>query len=116
MTRALYLVCGIFFTALGIVGAFMPILPTVPFLLLAIFFFARSRPEWADKLYAHPRYGPPLLRWRDQRAISRKAKISSLMVMALSAAASWLTAGWPWAAVASLILLCSGTWIWTRAE
>ena len=116
MARAIYMVLGLFFVALGVVGAFLPILPTVPFLLLAIFFFARSRPEWAERLYAHPRYGPPLRKWRDRKAIGRRAKLSAIAAMIASAVASWLTAGWPWAAVASAVLLCSGTWIWTRPE
>lgn len=116
MARTIYLILGLFFVAVGAVGAFLPVLPTVPFLLLAVFFFARSHPEWAERLYAHPRYGAALTRWRDRRAISHKAKVSSLTVMALSAIASWLTAGWPWAAVASALLLGSGTWIWTRPE
>ena len=39
-----------------------------------------------------------------------------LWVDDLRAAVSWLVAGWPWAAVASALLLGSGTWIWTRPE
>lgn len=116
MVRALYLAAGLLCVAIGVVGAFLPVLPTVPFLLLAIFFFARSRPEWADRLYAHPKYGPALRSWRDKRAIGRRAKVSAVAVMAVSAVASWLTAGWPWAAVASAALLCSAAWIWTRPE
>lgn len=116
MARHLYLAAGLICVALGTIGAFLPVLPTVPFLLLAIFCFARSRPEWAERLYAHPRYGPSLRQWRDRRAISRKAKISSLGVMALSAIFSWVTIGWPWAAVVTGILLCTGSWIATRSE
>ena len=68
MARPLYLAAGLLCVALGAIGAFLPVLPTVPFLLLAIFCFARSRPEWAERLYAHPRYGPALRQWRDRRA------------------------------------------------
>jgi len=116
LVRALYLAGGLLFVALGVVGAFLPVLPTVPFLLLAVFCFARSRPAWAERLYAHPSYGPALRKWRDRRAIGRRAKVSALAVMAVSAAVSWLTVGWPWAVVASLALLGSGTWLWTRPE
>ena len=114
MARHLYLAAGLICVALGAIGAILPVLPTVPFLLLAVACFARSRPEWAQRLHAHPRYGPPLRRWRDRRAISRRAKASALMVMAASAAASWLTVGWPWAAVVTGVLLCTGIWIATR--
>lgn len=116
MARHLYLVAGLLCVALGTVGAFLPVLPTVPFLLLAVFCFARSRPEWAARLYAHPRYGPALREWRDRRAISRKGKLSAIAVMAASAAVSWLTIGWPWAAAATAVLLGTGSWIATRAE
>ena len=114
MARHLYLAAGLICVALGAVGALLPVLPTVPFLLLAAFCFARSRPEWAERLYAHPRFGPPLRRWRDRQAISRSAKVSALAAMALSAGLSWLTIGWPWAAVVTGVLLCTGAWIATR--
>jgi uncharacterized membrane protein YbaN (DUF454 family) len=70
----------------------------------------------ARHLYPHPHYGTALRQWRDRRAISRKAKVSALAVMALSAAASWAAIGWPWAAVVTGVLLCTGTWIATRSE
>ena len=116
MARHLYLAAGLICVVLGAVGAFLPVLPTVPFLLLAVFCFTRSRPEWAQRLYAHPRYGEALRQWRDRKAISRKAKISALAVMVASVLVSWLTIGWPWAAVVTGTLLCTGTWIATRAE
>jgi uncharacterized membrane protein YbaN (DUF454 family) len=116
LARHFYLAAGLLCVALGAIGAFLPVLPTVPFLLLAVFCFARSRPEWAERLYAHPRYGPPLREWRDRKAISRKAKLSALAVMAVSAAISWATIGWPWAAGVTAVLLCTGGWIATRPD
>lgn len=116
MARHFYLAAGLICVALGAIGAFLPVLPTVPFLLLAVFCFARSRPEWADRLYAHPRYGAALRQWRDRQAISRKAKLSALAVMAVSAAVSWATIGWPWAAAVTAVLLCTGTWLATRPQ
>lgn len=116
MARALYLAAGLLCIALGVLGIALPVLPTVPFFLLAAFCFARSRPEWAARLYDHPRYGPAMREWRDRRAISRKAKIASLATMALGGAVSWWTIGWPGAAGVTAVLLCTGTWIGTRAE
>lgn len=116
LARHLFLAAGLICAALGAIGVFLPVLPTVPFLLLAVFCFARSRPEWADRLYAHPRFGAALREWRDRRAISRRAKLSAIAIMAASAAVSWLTIGWPWAAAVTLVLVGTSTWIATRSQ
>lgn len=116
MVRTLYFGGGLLCIALGVLGAFLPVLPTVPFLLLAAFCFTRSRPEWAERLYAHPRYGPAMREWRDRRAISRRAKTAAIATMAAGAIVTWFTIGWPWAGGVAAILCCTATWIWTRAE
>ncbi len=116
MRRHLYQAGGLFFTGLGIIGAFLPLLPTVPFLLLALFCFARSNPAWAQRLLDHPTYGPPLLDWQNRRAIPRRAKLAALTAMAVSVGITALTAGWPWVLVPVAVMLVSGSWIWTRAE
>ena len=114
--RHLWLSAGLTAFAVGTVGIALPLLPTVPFYLLAAFCFARSRPEWAERLHNHPRYGPPLREWRDRRAIGRRAKISALIAMAVGVVATWFALGWPWALIPLAVMAISGTWIWTRAE
>lgn len=116
MTRQLYLGAGLLSLALGLIGAALPIVPTVPFLLLAAFCFARSNPAWEQRLLDHPRYGGPLRDWRTRRAISRRAKVSALAAMSVGAVVSWLTLGMPWVLVSLAILTISGSWIWTRNE
>ena len=114
--RRLWLGGGLAALAFGTVGIALPLLPTVPFYLLAAFCFARSRPEWAERLYAHPRYGPPLQAWRERRAIGRRAKLSALAALFASVVVVELTLGWPWVLIPAAIAAVSGTWIWTRAE
>ena len=116
MRRQLYLASGVISVALGTVGVFLPILPTVPFLLLATFCFARSNPVWEQRLLDHPRYGPPLRQWRERRAISRKAKQGALIAMAAGVVLTAVTAGWPWVLIPAAVMGITGTWIWTRAE
>ena len=62
--RRLYLALGFFFVALGFIGAFLPVLPTTPFLILATTCFARSSPR--------------LENWRERGAIPLKAKLLAL--------------------------------------
>ncbi|MFA7587691.1 MAG: YbaN family protein [Novosphingobium sp.] len=114
--RPLWLAGGIVSMALGLVGIALPIMPTVPFFLLAAWCFTRSRPEWAQWLYDHPRYGPGMREWRDRRAISRKAKISAILAMTAGVGFSWFAIGWPWAGISVAVLVICGTWLWTRAE
>src|SRR5690606_32392440 len=95
MRRPLFLAAGLTSLGLGIVGAFLPVLPTVPFLLLAAFCFARGNPAWERRLLAHPRWGPPILEWRERRAISRKGKLAAFAMLAVSTAVAWLGMGWP---------------------
>lgn len=116
MRRHLWTGAGLFFVGVGAVGAFLPLLPTVPFLLLALFCFARGNPVWEQRLLAHPKYGPLLLDWRQRRAIPRRAKWAALIAMAISVLVTGLTAGWPWVLIPVAVMALSGTWIWTRNE
>ncbi|MEX0923114.1 MAG: YbaN family protein [Rhodovibrionaceae bacterium] len=70
--------------ALGVLGAFLPLLPTTPFLLLALACFARSSERFHSWLYSHPRFGPPLQDWERYGVISRRAKLLAVAVMAAS--------------------------------
>jgi uncharacterized protein len=92
ITRRFHLLLGYVCVALGTLGLVLPLLPTTPFILLATWCFARSNPALADWLYSHPRFGPPLSDWRDQRAISPKSKVYALTALGLSYASTvWFT-------------------------
>ncbi|MFM5950458.1 MAG: YbaN family protein [Novosphingobium sp.] len=114
--RHLYLGGGLLSVGLGIAGAFLPIVPTVPFLVLAAFCFARSNPALEERLLNHPHYGQSLRDWRERGAISRRAKISAIVAMTVGVGFTWFTIGWPWVLISVAVLVVSGSWIWTRNE
>jgi uncharacterized membrane protein YbaN (DUF454 family) len=114
--RAVYLLLGLVAVAMGAIGVFLPLLPTVPFLLLAAFCFARSNPAWERRVIEHPRFGPPIQAWRERRAISRRAKTAALVALSVSALAGLLTLDSPWRYVPLGVALLCGSWIATRAE
>ncbi len=114
--KRLYFAAGIFFVALGAIGAVLPIFPTVPFLLVAVFCFARSNPAWEQKILDHPTWGPQIRDWRERRAINRRAKIMAVGAMATGAVVTWYTLGEPWIWVSVGVLVIAGSWIVTRSE
>lgn len=116
MKRQLWTGAGLLFVGIGAIGAVLPLLPTVPFLLLALFCFARGNPVWEQRLLAHPTYGPLLLDWRQRRAIPRRAKWAALGAMAVSVLVTGLAASWLWALIPLAVMAVTGTWIWTRNE
>lgn len=82
--RYVYLGLGWFFVGLGIIGAFLPVMPTTIFLIMAAWCFARSSPELEAWLLAHPLFGETLTNWRERGAISKRAKLLACGMIAFS--------------------------------
>src|SRR5690606_16754477 len=61
-----------------------PGLPTTPFVLLAAWAASRGSRRLHDWLFGHARLGPPLRDWRDQRAVSLRARMIAVTFLALS--------------------------------
>lgn len=72
--RAGLVALGCLMLALAIVGAFLPVMPTTIFLILAAWFFGRSSPRLEAWMLGHPRFGPVLRDWREHGAMPRRAK------------------------------------------
>lgn len=88
LLRRLYLLLGYAMLLLAAAGAVLPLLPTTPFLIVAAWAMAKSSPILAEKLRNHPRFGPAIRDWQDQRAIPWRAKVIAVAMIAASAA--WL--------------------------
>jgi len=106
--RWLYLAIGWFFVGLGALGAVLPLLPTTPFLLVALWAFARSSRRFHDWLYLHPLFGPPLQAWSRHGVIPPIAKLAA--VGGMSASLVWVIfvspiAWWLWL---PMLLVCAG--------
>ena len=110
-------VLGLAFVGLGILGAILPLLPSIVFFLLAAWAFGKGSPAWRQRLLDHPRYGPPLRQWADGGRVSRRAKRLAVSAMAASFLLSLMTIG-PGipVAVVGVVLAVVGTWLWRRPE
>ena len=82
--RPVFFVLGWCFFGLGVVGVMVPGLPTVPFMLIALWAFSRSSPRFHDWLYEHRVFGPPLQQWRAHGVIPVKAKFVAVVTMVAS--------------------------------
>jgi uncharacterized membrane protein YbaN (DUF454 family) len=77
LLRALYLAIGLVCVGLGVLGAFLPVLPTTPFLLISLWAFSKSSVRLERWLLEHKRFGPRLVAWRTQRVIPLGAKLAA---------------------------------------
>ncbi|WP_116132869.1 YbaN family protein [Tropicimonas sp. IMCC34043] len=113
--RLIWGVAGCLAFGLGMLGVVLPLLPTVPFILLAAFCFARSSERLHDWIVSHPLFGPTILNWRERGAISRRGKrmatLSAAVVFGISLAIGLRLSLLAVQAVALGLMLA---FIWTR--
>lgn len=81
MIRLFWLVLGGLALALAILGIFLPLLPTTPFLLVAAFAFAQSSPRIHNWLVEHAHLGPLIRNWQREGAIGRRDKIAAIVAI-----------------------------------
>lgn len=115
--RTLWTLAGFLALALGLIGAFLPLLPTVPFMILAAFCFARGSDRFHDWLVEHPRFGPAIRDWRTSGAISRRAKVYAVVGIAATFGMSIVLEVRPTIlAVQAVVLACVAIFILTRPD
>jgi uncharacterized protein len=88
VVRGIYAALGVFFLALGILGIFVPLLPTTINVILAAFFLFRSNDRIYRWLLANPRFGPLLRDYRAGLGIPRRAKMIGVAAVTVTFAAT----------------------------
>ncbi len=94
--------------AIGLINAFIPLLPTTVFLLIGAWAYGRGDPRMRERLLNHPRFGAALRRWVEHRQISAKGKLMACAGIGASAALTfWAIGPRPvvWAVLAGLAVL-----------
>jgi uncharacterized membrane protein YbaN (DUF454 family) len=82
--RGVLLFLGTLCVVLGVIGIFLPILPTTPFLLLAAWCYARSSKRYYNWLISNKTFGKYIKDYREGKGIPKKAKITAIILL-------WLT-------------------------
>lgn len=91
--RGIYIVLGVLFVGLGIAGAYLPLVPTTPFLLLASYFLTRSWPALDRRVQRIPIFGRYLRDWNEHRGVRREVKwLATAACLTTAMAGGWLAA------------------------
>lgn len=117
LSRWLLRVLAVLSLGLGVLGIFIPGLPTTVFVLIAGWAAMHSSPRLHAWLWQHRLFGPMLRNWQAGGYVSRKAKRSAAITMALCAALLWLLPMPLW--VRLLACGCMAAvlaWLWQRPE
>ncbi len=80
----IYIFLGLLFLVLGFIGLLLPVIPTTPFILVSVWFFARSSKKLENWLVNHKIFGKSIRDWKEKGAISKKAKMSAIPLILFS--------------------------------
>lgn len=102
---------------LGVIGLLLPIMPTVPFLLVAAWAGGKGWPVLEQKLLAHPKYGPQIIAWRKYGVVKRQPKVIASVMMSGSAIMLGFSPA-PFAVKFAVIGIMAtvAVWLWSRPE
>lgn len=115
--RLIWLLLGFASLALGLIGAFLPLLPTVPLILLSAYFFSKSSERLHNWMLSHNVFGPWINDWRSNGAIIRRVKIYATVSILAALAIPFFLGLRPLIIIIQLVVLsCVLIFIWTRPE
>lgn len=101
---------------LGIIGAFLPLMPTTVFILIAAYAAARGSDKLHRRLLEHRLFGPMIRDWQAGGAVSRRAKYLAVGSMAVCAVVLVVVTPWWASAAGTTCMAIVGTWLWLRPE
>jgi len=110
-----YLLLAYIATAFGIAGVFLPLLPTTPFLLVAVWAASRGSQKVHDWIYDQPQFARLINDWHEQGAVPLSAKWLATVMMT----SSWLIVvaidlHWMIVLGLSILFLSIGGFLWSR--
>lgn len=82
--KHLLVILGWVFTLLGAIGVILPILPTTPFLIVALVLFSKSSPKFHHMLLNNAWFGPTLKQWEAKKTLSRKIKYKAFFLIIIT--------------------------------
>lgn len=114
--QPLWVLSGVFALILGIVGAFLPLLPTTPLIILAAFCFSKGSHRLHSWILARKGFGPMIRNWETYGIIPLKAKLlATLMIITMVGYALWFKVEVLGLRIAIVLtILCTLAYIWTR--
>lgn len=99
--------------SLGVLGIFLPLLPTTPFMLLAAGCFARSSERFYCWITSHPKYGPMIADYLAGKGLPMRAKYLAVSLLWLSILFGVYWVGFVWAKLAMLLTAVAVTaYLW----
>ncbi|MFH7564375.1 YbaN family protein [Oceanimonas smirnovii] len=111
--RFLFALLGTIALGLGILGAFLPVLPTTPFILLSACCFGKSSARMHAWLVNHPWFGSLIHDWQTHRGLRPQVKRRALLLMAISFAFSvYMVPLWWVRGVLVLTFVVLACWMW----
>ena len=108
LKKTLFMAFGFLFIALAVMGVFLPLLPTTPFILVAAYFFSKSSDRWHQWLLENRVFGPILYNWESSRCIPSFAKMLAFGMIAVFGTVSVLNIGIVWLQVVTILVIAYG--------
>ncbi|MCB0417030.1 MAG: YbaN family protein [Bdellovibrionaceae bacterium] len=114
--RYVYVIAGTVFLVIGLIGIFVPLLPTTPFLLLTAFFYSKGSRRLHRWLLQHRQLGPILVQWNEHGVVGLRAKIVATLFLGLSLGYALIFKSffWPLKALAASCGIVVAAFLWTR--